>query len=47
MKKLDEALKGSLKGLAKSADNTTLTYVKMVLAEKELERIFPSILRFS
>ena len=47
MKKLDEALKGSVSGLSKTSDNKTVTFVKLTLAEKELERIFPSILKFN
>lgn len=47
MKKLEEAMKGSLSGLTKTADNATLTYSRLTLAEKELERVFPSILRYN
>lgn len=40
-------MKGSLSGLGKTHDNRTMAYVKLNLAEKELERVFPSILRYS
>ena len=32
MKKLDEALKDSLSGIAKTSDNRSLAYTKLVLA---------------
>lgn len=47
MKKLEEALKGCVSGICKSADNTSMINGKLTLAEKEIERLFPSILKFS
>ena len=47
MKKLDEALKGSLSGLYKTASNRSMAYTKLTLAEKELERLFPVFDKYS
>ena len=47
MKKLDEAFKGSLSGLYKTASNRSMAYTKLTLAEKELERLFPVFDKYS
>jgi Leucine-rich repeat (LRR) protein len=43
---LEEALKGGLSGLGKTASNRTVAYTRLSLAEKEIERLFPVVLRF-
>lgn len=46
LRKLEEALKGSLSGLSKTSNNKSMAYTRLSLAEKQLERLFPVILRF-
>lgn len=43
MKKLEEALKGSVSKVGKSANGSSMIFTTLNLAEKELERLFPSI----
>lgn len=46
LKKLQEALKTSLSGLAKTANNRSMAYNRLSLAEKQLQRLFPVLLRY-
>lgn len=46
LKKLEEALKGGLSSLGKTANNRSVAYGRLSIAEKEIERLFPVILRF-
>jgi protein phosphatase 1 regulatory subunit 7 len=39
-------MKGALTGLSKTANNRSIAYTRLNLAEKELERLFPIVLRF-
>ena len=43
---MEEALKGALTGLGKTANNRSMAYTRLNLAEKELERIFPVMLDY-
>jgi hypothetical protein len=43
---MEEALKGALTGLGKIANNRSMAYTKLNLAEKELERLFPIMLAY-
>jgi Leucine-rich repeat (LRR) protein len=43
---LEEALKGGLSGLGKTANNRSVAYTRLSIAEKEIERLFPVVLRF-
>lgn len=39
-------MKGGLSGLGKTANNRSMAYTRLSIAEKEIERIFPIMLRF-
>lgn len=43
---MEEALKGGLSGLGKTANNRSVAYTRLSIAEKEIERLFPVVLRF-